>query len=117
MKIVERGLKQPGLCVLTHDSNGPFVDTEADINCERVGINPHIYIHVPIAEQIGRTVGMVSQSVLDSAEATIEQLRGDVEDLTKELDKERSAVDAIATLERVDFKAKKRPGRPPKVAA
>jgi hypothetical protein len=114
MKVVDKATDQPGQCTLTADFDGPFVDTEFWINCERVGINPHVYIHVPVAEQIGRTVGMVPESVLHSCEKELEDQRQRVIDLEAELNESSRVLDAVDTLKRNGYESKRRPGRPRK---
>jgi len=114
MRIVETPDQAPGLCCVSADSVGPFVDTGAKINCDRVGINPHIYLHVPIAEQIGRTVGMVPEVTLRSAEAEIDSLRDHVQELEAELDRANLALEAVDTLKNRGFEQKRGPGRPRK---
>jgi len=114
MQVVERGEFQPGTCCISHDSTGPFLDTGVYLNCERVGINPRLYIHVPVAEQIGREVGMVPKPVLDSAESEIENLRNTVQALEEELNQATTVLDAVDTLKNQGFEQKRGPGRPRK---
>lgn len=116
MKVVEKsdGLVQPGMCCISADIGGPFVDLDASLNCERMGINPHLYIHVPVAEQIGRTLGMVPQKILESCEHEVEELRKTVQALEEELSQAQITLDAVDTLKNRGFEQKRGPGRPRK---
>lgn len=56
MVLTEEVLYHPHSCAITGRSEGRFIDTGSEIP----GVDPHIYISVPIAEEMGRMIGMVS---------------------------------------------------------
>ena len=69
MKVVDRAEHPPGLCAVTADIDGPFLDTEAW--CPYV--DPRIYIHVPVVEQMGREIGMVSGEKVSEMQAKLDE--------------------------------------------
>lgn len=90
-RIVERAEMPPGKCLLSGDIDGPFLDTRTYAS----EIDPYIYIHVPVAEKIGRSVGMVSGQKYENAQEKIAALTAEVERLTAENDEMSKALDAI----------------------
>lgn len=52
MQIVKKATLFPAKCLLTGDLDGPFLDTGLYSEGNRV------YLHVPMAQQIGKAVGM-----------------------------------------------------------
>ena len=89
MKIVEKATMPPAKCALTGDIDGPFIDTGT--YC--ANIDPYIYLHVPIVEQMARELlGMVPA-------AEVEDLKAKVKELTKKVEVLGKADAAIKELE------------------
>jgi hypothetical protein len=89
VKIVEKATMPPAKCALTGDIDGPFIDTGT--YC--ANIDPYIYLHVPIVEQMARELlGMVPA-------AEVEDLKAKVKELTKKVEVLGKADAAIKELE------------------
>lgn len=80
MKIVEKATMPPAKCAVTGDIDGPFIDTGG--YCPNV--DPYIYLHVPVVEQMARELlGMVPAAEVDELKAKVEELTKKVEVLGK----------------------------------
>lgn len=88
MKIVDKAFHAPGMCVVSRDIDGPFVDLETWTGLTD---DAHLYLHVPVAEEIGRTVGMIPKG-------EVEALKRRVEELAENLKKERKRITAYESL-------------------
>jgi hypothetical protein len=97
MEIVDRAAIAPGICILTADSQGPFLDTGMSFNAGTIGIEGRAYLHLPFVKQMGRAVEMIEkeehQSVLDDRDA----LTREVAELKEELgDRDRQIAEQEA---------------------
>lgn len=50
--LVQRAVRPPGKCAVTHDIDGPFID--CGIKYENKGYWTRLYLHAPWVEQVGR---------------------------------------------------------------
>lgn len=72
--LVARAFKAPGSCIVTGDIDGPFVETQTDIDTGR------IYLHAPWVEQVARDLlDMVPRSEIEALEAKVTELQARVE--------------------------------------
>jgi hypothetical protein len=88
MKVVEKAYHAPGMCVVSRDIDGPFVDLETWTGLTD---DAHLYLHVPVAEEIGRTVGMIPKG-------EVEGLQERVAELAEEIEKARRQIAAYEQL-------------------
>lgn len=58
--IIERARQAPNKCLVSADIDGPFVDLGCWVPDTPIGSTPYAYLHVSVAEKVGRSVGMVS---------------------------------------------------------
>lgn len=65
------GLKAPGHCLISHDIDGPLLDTDVYVD----EIDPYGYIAVGVVEQMGKAVGMVPESEVKRLRADLKQAR------------------------------------------
>lgn len=57
--IVDKALRSPGKCILSGDTDGPFIDT----GIQSDSITPYVYLHVPVVEYIAREkLGMLTRA-------------------------------------------------------
>lgn len=83
--LVARGFEAPGYCAVTHDIDGPFIDTGVITDFHE----GRIYLHAPWVEQVARDLlGMVPKA---DYEALLERVEGFEEKLAQ-VDNVRSLV-------------------------
>ena len=83
MKIVEKAEQPPAKCAVTGDIDGPFIDTGAWLP----QVDPYIYLHVPLVEQMARDLlGMVPEKDVQALNDALEQVTDMYEDQKKELE-------------------------------
>lgn len=78
--VVERAVRAPGKCAVTHDIDGPFLD--CGIAYENRGYWHRLYLHLPWVEEMGRKhCGMVPRSEYEALEQRLEDAEQDAEAL------------------------------------
>jgi hypothetical protein len=76
-KVVDQALQPPAKCLVTGDTDGPFIDTGTWARQH----DPYIYLHVPLIEYYARELlGMVSAEKVADLE---ERLAENYQRLTK----------------------------------
>lgn len=114
MEVVQKAELQPGMCILTADIDGPFLDTGFVVNAELVGIAPRGYLHVPLVRQMGAAVGMVTHEELNKSNERIAELEDELASANRDLMEAEAFANAIHTIEKKGgYKAKQKPGRKP----
>lgn len=105
----------PSYCAVTGRSDDEwYIDTMNNIP----QIQPHIYVSKGGVENLVRVAGgYVPQEQYDEVKAQLEQAQGILAELEEENDRLASFADAIDVLESKDFTARKKVGRPKRVAA
>ena len=84
----------PGVCVLSGQTEGEFLDTGRVIPFHE----PYGLFHVPMVESMGRAVGMVPRSEYDEM---MEVFQGTLEDLVEakdEIEKLKAAMEGLAYM-------------------
>lgn len=100
MRIVERADNPPSKCCVSGFSDGPFIDCDARLGA----VDPHIYLNLDVAKQIGRFLGMVDGEEHEHLKAKLAALEETLVELSKELDEAQAFVKAIDVLEREGLK-------------
>lgn len=111
MQIVSEALARPHHCAVLPFVGGPQPDGYFDAGLELGGVDPHVYVSVKAVREMARLLGFKTveehQEVLDAiaeADARVEALEAEV----AEADKTAQAIDR---LQKVGFRAQKKPGR------
>lgn len=95
MKIVDKATQAPAKCALTGDIDGPFIDT----GCWLPEVDPYIYLHVPIVEQMARDLlGMVPEKEVAELEEAVEHLTEVVKEQRQELDAFKTVKKALSRV-------------------
>lgn len=102
MRVVEKGeevLNFPGVCVLTMDGEGPWVDTETWLNAKDLDtVDPYAYISVAKVRDMGRVIGMVEKEEVEKLTAQVEEYGNKVAELQALVDAYTTIKDAEETL-------------------
>lgn len=114
MQIVSEALARPHHCAVLPFVGGFQEDGYFDAGLELGGVDPHVYVSVKAVREMARLLGYKTagehQEVLDAlaeADRRVEVLEAEL----AEADKTAAAIDR---LQRVGYRAQKKPGRKPK---
>ena len=91
-EILDRAPNFPARCLVSGDIDGPFID----LGGSAPYIEPYMYIHVSVGEQIGRALDMVPRAEVDELLTRVAEL----EHKYAALDRYREAVEAVQGAEK-----------------
>jgi len=115
-RIVERADIRPNKCVvyphIGHDHAKGYIDTGMDM----LGVEPHAYISIQAVEDIAKQLGYLLPADHEIMCAELVEANGKIIELERELNEASNVLDAIDAIESVGFRARKKPGRKPRVS-
>jgi hypothetical protein len=102
MRLVDRPEWSPHYCAISLKDDDPegFIDTEMNLPV----VEPHIFVAVSSARELGRFVGMVDGSEHAKTAARLEAAMGEIARLNERLSDKQEQLDAVQVLRKSGFK-------------
>jgi hypothetical protein len=117
MRIVALPFARPMRCAAI-----PYIGQSAqgeiwfDTGSELMGPDDHVYLSGTAVKECARMIGWVPPSDIKALRRELEDVRHELAAVLTERHELKHKLDAIDVIESADFRARKKPGRPPKEA-
>lgn len=114
---VEKANITPMQCAVFPQLGASHRDGYVDTGTELPGWDPHCFVSVVAARQLGEFVGLVDPGELERKVIEVSQLEAELETLRGRVAELETQLAAVDTLVSADFRARAKPGRPKKEMA